>query len=94
MFQLPTKSRLFRALEPSNNWDWQEMLLNKATYLLEVLAWQQTKDAQKGRRSTAPKMYTPDFMKQAAKKNLDPDQALYTTDQIKDILAKPRKKQG
>lgn len=91
MFQLPTGSRLMRQLEPANNWDWSEMLLNKVTYLLEVLAWQNTKDAQKGRKSTAPKLYTPPFMKKAAQaRGLNPDQAVHTVDQIKDILARPR----
>jgi hypothetical protein len=92
MFQLPVSGRLFRKLQPGNNWGWPEILLNKATYLLEVLAWQNTKDAQKGRTHTAPKMYTPDFLKNAeANKGLNPDQELHTVDEVKNILAMPRK---
>lgn len=93
MYQLPAASRLMRRLNPANNWGWPEVLLNKSTYLLEVLAWQNTKDAQKGRKSTAPKMYTPEFLKDTAnRKGLNPDQAVHTTDEIKAILDRPRRK--
>lgn len=90
LFQLPNESRVKREVEPANHWGWSEMLLNKITHILEVLAWQNTQDAADGRTATAPVLYTPPFLKAMTKLALDPDQELHTTDEIKDILARPR----
>lgn len=80
-----------RALQPANHWGWNEMLLNKIAYLAEVLAWQNTEDAHQGRQDTAPKMYTPPFIEGAlSARALDPNQVTRSTDEIRDILSRPR----
>ena len=92
MFQLPPKSRTITKLEPAAQWGWDEILANKANYLLEILAWQKTKDASKKNPSKMPKPFVPDFIqratKQVEKKNKP---AARDIDEIKDILARPRK---
>lgn len=66
--------------------------MNKANYLLEVLAWQHTKDAQKRAPRKAPKPFVPDFMV-----NLEETRAInrgsvaQPVEDIKAILARPRK---
>lgn len=76
-----------RVIAPQNNWGWQEVLLNKAVYYLNVLAWQQTKDGQSKTPKNSPEMFMPDFMKVS-----DPnkDSQAYTSEEIDAILAKPR----
>ena len=89
--QLPRDSRVMIALQPANNWGWPEVLMNKATYLLEVLAWQNTKDAQKKAPSKTPRPYVPDFMKNAEEtRKINRDSVAQDVDSIKAILAKPR----
>jgi hypothetical protein len=46
--QLPSESRVLRAIEPSMEWDIDSYLLASIEYSLRVLIWMQTKDAQKG----------------------------------------------
>lgn len=75
------------ALQPAGQWGWQEVLLNKAVYFLEVLAWSKTKDAQKKNPSNPPKPFTPDFM--VIKKEKQESEAL-DIDELKKLLAKPR----
>lgn len=77
-----------RAYNPVNNWDWNELLLNRIAYFVEVLVWQQTKEGQKKHSSKQPKMYTPPFMEKSAETNKENE--VHTTDDIKAILAKPR----
>jgi hypothetical protein len=93
MFQLPTRSRLFRKLEPANNWDWPEVLQNKIAYMLEVIAWQNANQGvKKSKQTKPPTYYQPDFMKKASQaKRLNPEQVVGTTAEIKDILSRPRK---
>lgn len=80
------------ALQPANNWGWSEVLLNKASYLMEVLAWQNTKDAQKRAPRRAPKPFVPDFMKNVEEtRAINRDSVLQDVDSIKAILKKPRK---
>lgn len=90
MFQLPENSRVKLKLQPANTWGWSEMLLNKAAYLLELIAWQNTDDAAKGRSESAPKMYTPPFLSGVIGQTLDPEQETHTTDEIASILNRKR----
>lgn len=77
------------AIHPQNKWDWNEVLINKANYLLEVLAWQKANEGVKASQQTdKPKLFIPAFMEE--KKPLDPDIEVRTTDDIKDLLAMPR----
>lgn len=91
MFQLPKQGRLFTKIQPANQWNWPEVLANKTNYLLEVIAWQKTKDAQKRHPQKAPKMFVPDFMI-----NMEETRAINRgsekrdIDDIKAILARPR----
>jgi len=91
LFQLPRQSRVFTKLAPENQWSWQEILLNKSNYLLEVLTWQKTKDAQKRNPSKAPKIFIPDFMpKQETQTAINKDSELHDSKSIDAILSKPR----
>ena len=92
MFQLPRDSRLFVKLQPTNQWGWQEVLANQTNYLLSVLAWQNTKDAQKKFPQKAPKLFVPDFMIKAEEtRALNRDSVVQDVDDIKALLARPRK---
>ena len=92
LFQLPRNCRTFCAIQPANQWGWSEMLANKANYILEVLAWQNTKDGHKKRPTNKPKMFVPDFIKKLERsRNKDPNVETHDIDDIKNILNKPRK---
>lgn len=66
--------------------------MNKAIYILEVLAWQNTKDAQKRAPRKQPKYFVPDFMKNMeATRAINRDSVAQPVDSIKALLAKPRK---
>ena len=85
LFQLPARSRFMRLLNPANEWGWQEVLLSNIDHGLKVLAWQNTEDGQKGRKSTAPKPFIPTFMKKAS----DNQQAM-DIDDLKSFLNRKR----
>lgn len=79
------------ALQPTNQWGWQEVLANKANYVLEVLAWQNTKDAQKRAPRKAPKPFVPDFMVNMEEtRAINRDSVAQPVESIKEILARPR----
>lgn len=52
--QLPRESRLARVSAPECEWSEAEYILHKIEYSLRVIAWQNTKDARKGRRCPKP----------------------------------------
>lgn len=52
--QLPSTSRVAKALNPDNEWDDATYLLSAIEYDLRVLIWQKTKDAQKNRNKPKP----------------------------------------
>lgn len=54
MSQLPSDSRLARKLDPDSEWSQDTFFLAAIEYDLRVLAWQNTKDAQKGRGAPKP----------------------------------------
>lgn len=74
-----------RIIQPANEWGWQEILLNNINHGIQILAWQKTENAQKGKKSTAPKPFVPSFMKQAS----DNQQAM-DIDDLKDFLNRKR----
>lgn len=93
LFQLPQQSRTFKAIEPGNNWTWNEVLLNKAAYLIETLVWQNSKDAQKKAPRNKPKPFIPDFMqKQSKQPKNNKGMVVAETSEIKDLLSRPRTK--
>lgn len=51
---LPRGSRVGRALNPDSEWDDATYILAQIEYDLRVLAWQNTKDGQKGRNRPKP----------------------------------------
>lgn len=65
--------------------------MNQMTYLLNVIAWQSTKDAQRKTPINAPKPFVPDFMRnlQIEQKH-NKDIEAHDIDDIKAILAKKR----
>lgn len=88
LFQLPSDCRVFSALYPANKWGWSEVLQNKANYLLEVLAWQKANEGVKQSKQTEkPKLFMPDFMKE---KVVQKDIEIHTTEDIREILNRPR----
>jgi len=92
LFQLPQQSRIFKRLQPANQWGWNEVLLNNIGYLLNILAWQNTKDAAKKVPQKAPKQFVPEFMRDMEKERaINKDIAVHDIDDIKKMLAKPRK---
>lgn len=93
--QLPRKCRVFCAIDPSNQWGWDEVFNNKTVYLLELLLWQgatpsKKKDMPK-HKAAKPKQFIPDFMK---KPSLDlpinEGVGVMTVDDVKSWLAVPR----
>lgn len=92
MFQLPRTGRVFTKLDPTNHWGWLEVLLNKLNYSVEILAWQNTKDAQKKPPRNAPKLYVPEFMKDIlGAAAMTKDAAPKPVKDMKAFLARPRK---
>jgi len=86
--QLPSESRVFRTMRPELNWGWQETLLNKMWYDLELLVWSKTEDATKKHPRYKPMPYVPDFLKLNAKESREYE--AHDLDDIKSILTKPR----
>ena len=61
-------------------------------YLLNVIAWQSTKDAAKKVPLNAPKPFMPEFMRNLqTEQKMNKDIEAHDIDDIKAILAKPRK---
>ena len=52
--QLPSESRIKRIYEPSYKWSDADYMLRSIEHSLRVLAWQQTKDGQRGRNIPKP----------------------------------------
>lgn len=91
---LPRECRTFAALNPAAQWGWQEMFLNKVTYLLELKLWQDTPVAASKKAShnaKKPKPFVPEFMKQQ-----QPESAInegidrMSVDDVKSWLSVPR----
>lgn len=61
-------------------------------YLLNVIAWQSTKDAQKKSPVKAPKPFVPDFMRDLEKERaINKDVVAMDIDDVAAMLSKPRK---
>lgn len=76
-------------ISPANEWGWQEILLNKISFYLQVLAWQNTEDAHKKTPTNAPELWWPDFIPKPEKKH-NPEEAAMDIDELKAFLSKPR----
>ena len=87
--QLPKESRTKLKLTPANEWGWNEVLLNQASYFLQVLAWQNTDDAHSKHPLHAPELWLPDFMPKP-KKEKHSEEAAMDLDDLKAFLSKPR----
>lgn len=60
-------------------------------YLLNVIAWQSTKDAQRKMPINAPKPFVPEFMRNLqTEQKINKDIEAHDVDDIKAILAKKR----
>lgn len=91
LFQLPRECRVFAKLAPSTQWGWQELMANKTNYLLETLVWMKTKDATKRNPRNKPKPFVPEFMPTVTEPSeMNADIVATTSEDIRDILAKPR----
>lgn len=87
MFQLPKDCRVYCAINPALQWGWPEVLANKTNYLLEILAWQKTRDGQRKRPTQKPKIFVPEFMQSG---EVGKEAEAHSVDDIKAILAMPR----
>lgn len=87
MFQLPRECRVFAKVAPAAQWGWDQILANKTNYLLEMLVWMKTKDAQKKQPQNRPQPFVPEFLQG---ETLDADTEAHTTEEITEILAQPR----
>lgn len=68
------------------------MLLNKLNYNVEILAWQNTKDATRKPPKNAPKLYVPEFMQDIlGARAMTKDATPKTVKDMKAYLARPRK---
>lgn len=91
LFQLPRDCRVYAKVAPASQWGWDQILANKTNYLLELLVWAKTKDAQKKVPVNKPKPFIPDFLEQPPSEgDANKDIEVHTTDDIREILAKPR----
>lgn len=83
-------------MQPATEWGWQEVLLNKISYLLEVIVWQNATPSKKGEKAKhmaqKPVMFMPSFMpKQPGSTDQNKDLVAADVDTIKELLARPRK---
>ena len=76
---------MLKAMEPSNEWGWGEILANKTNHLLEVLIWSKTKDAMRENPLNYPKPFVPPFMENKRK-----DQVAMPIEDLEAYLTKPR----
>lgn len=93
LFQLPRQCRVFSALQPANQWGWDEVFANKTNYLLEMILWQNSYNPKKKRehKASQPKPFVPDFLKQLSKPGVINDGTeKHTTEDIHNILLMPR----
>lgn len=66
--------------------------MNKLNYNVEILAWQNTKDATKKPPQHAPKLYVPDFMQAIeGARAMTKDVAVKPVEDMKAFLNRPRK---
>lgn len=97
LFQLPRESRVYRKIQPATEWGYGEIFMNKMVYLLETLVWQNSTPSKKGdqakHKAQKPVQFIPDFMKKTvnAKEGIAKDTVAAPVDEIKAILARPRK---
>jgi hypothetical protein len=87
--QLPQNCRTFSKIKPASQWQVSDLLLNKATYFLEVLAWQQSKDASAKPPKNIP-VFTPLPGYEEEKPKNNPDEMAMEVDDIKAFLSRPR----
>lgn len=87
--QLPAQSRVALKVSPSNQWDWQEVLLNHIWHELRVLQWQKTEDATKRNPKDYPEIFVPDFLEELKPKK-EKEAEAHDLDEIKAILSRPR----
>lgn len=86
---------MFTALDPSLQWGWSEILTNKITYLLEILAWQNSTPDTKGKMAAhkrrQPKPFVPDFMKPKTEPSeISKEADTMTVDDVKSWLSVER----
>lgn len=75
-------------------WGWPEVLANKTNFWLETLAWQNGFNPKKKSEHMAkkPKLFIPEFMAGLVPGGeINKDTVKHTVDDVKAILARPRK---
>lgn len=89
LFQLPTKSRVYSVIDPANQWGWDEILSNKANYLLELLVWQKSNEGlKKSKQTKQPEPFLPDFIKK--KMPINKGIQSHSVNEVQSILDLPR----
>lgn len=89
MAQLPETSRVMIKLAPSNQWQWEHILLNNIYHQLRILSWQNTKDATVDNPQHYPEFWTPTFIPKP-KPPKTGDGVAMDVDELQDFLSKPR----
>ena len=79
-----------KKLYPTNEWSWNEVLLNRIEYALRVLAWQNSSDAQSKNPKYYPKQYDPPFMPKPEKPKKNSEEEVMDIDDLKAFLSRPR----
>lgn len=95
--QLPRQSRVLVAMDQSNLWSNGDIELIQIANGIETIKWQLANQGRKKGRTSPPKPYIPDELKTLAKRvqrektaksqDLEP----HTIDEMKRILARPRR---
>lgn len=80
-----------RKLNPANEWEWNEILLNRIEHAIRVLIWQNTEDATEKMPKHYPEQWLPEFIPKPEKQNKDPDKEIaMDIDELKAFLSRPR----
>lgn len=87
MTQLPDKSRVMRKLSPSNEWGWEETLLNGVSHRLDIIAWQLSGDSSK----PVPEVWLPSFIPKPKNTPVASDSVSMDITDLQAFLNKPRK---
>ena len=95
--QLPRQSRVLIAMDQANLWSNSDIELIQIANGIETIKWQLANQGRKKGRTSPPKPYIPDELEALAKRaqrektTKSQDLEPHTIDEMKQILARPRK---
>ena len=95
--QLPRQSRVLIAMDQANLWSNSDIELIQIANGIETIKWQLSNQGSRRRRTSPPKPYIPEELRTLAKRaqrektTKSQDLEPHTIDEMKQILARPRK---